>query len=829
VESWLHEEAAGKTITVDGVALDQLGAAEPLPSQLDERLAIARRLVAERCLYGVDINPLAVELAKLSIWLVTLAKGRPFGFLDHNLRCGDSLLGIHRLEQLVQLRMDTDSGQPYQRRLFGQNIEAAVGEAVELRRQLREMPIRDIRDVEAMARMDADARLWLEEPESIADAFIGEVFASGGNATELKNALMSLTMQAGQAIDGDKETLAAMRRRATVALSTDLPTDKPARRPFHWPLEFPEVFTCEKGGFDALIGNPPFMGAKRITGALGESYREHLVQIVADGRRGNADLCAYFLLRAATIAADAGTIGMLATNTLSQGETRQVCLGGLVSNGYSIYRAIKSSEWPGKANLAVSIIWLFHGQWRGDISLDGKVTGGITPALSAQGKITGEPQRLASNIGKAFQGSNIRGIGFALSQEEAISLFESDSRNNDVVFPFLGGDDILSTPDQSPSRWVINFFDWDKETASSYIEPFRIAETKVLPERMKIKDETKRRVLSRDFWKYDSQAKAMYTKINSMTRYMVHPFTSKHHVFGIYQPGITIAHTATVIALNEWDDFAILQSGIHWIWALAYGNKLTTRPQYSPTTCFDTFPFPKRIDSKLSHLGKDFYEKRIAISVAKNIGTTTVHNMIDSPRNDSTEIDELRSLLSEIDNSVLKSYGWDDIDLNHNFYVTQQGVRFTFTEEAGFQLLQRLLELNHKRYEDEVVQGLHGGKSADVAKRKTRSKRIENTAAQRSLFTFDAIPPDDGLYLQAAEPGATYGAGPSHVIIEYLQTHPDWHAKADILTATGITDGQWNTAIADLIASGKVERQGEKRGARYRLATIPEIMEIKND
>jgi type II restriction/modification system DNA methylase subunit YeeA len=55
---------------------------------------IARRLIAERCLYGVDLNPLAVELAKLSIWLVTLAKGRPFGFLDHNLRCGDSLLGI---------------------------------------------------------------------------------------------------------------------------------------------------------------------------------------------------------------------------------------------------------------------------------------------------------------------------------------------------------------------------------------------------------------------------------------------------------------------------------------------------------------------------------------------------------------------------------------------------------------------------------------------------------------------------------------------------------------------------------------------------------------
>lgn len=141
----------GKAITVDGDVLDQLGAEEPLPSQIDERLTIARRLVAERCLYGVDVNPLAVELAKLSIWLVTLAKGRPFGFLDHNLRSGDSLLGIHRLEQLTQLRIDTESCQQYQLRIFGQNVEAAVNEAIELRKRLRATTIRDIQDVEAIA------------------------------------------------------------------------------------------------------------------------------------------------------------------------------------------------------------------------------------------------------------------------------------------------------------------------------------------------------------------------------------------------------------------------------------------------------------------------------------------------------------------------------------------------------------------------------------------------------------------------------------------------------------------------------------------------------
>src|SRR6218665_792490 len=196
VEAWAQAEARGHMVGVGGCVGEADANVEALPCDIEARTIVARRLIAERCLYGVDLNPLAVELAKLSIWLVTLAKGRPFGFLDHNLRCGDSLLGIHRLDQLTQLSMNpTGQGQL---RLFGQNIERAVREAIELRQRLREMPIRDIHDVEMMAHLDADARRRLEVPESIADAFIGEVFASGGSGTGLERTLTSLTVQAGQ-------------------------------------------------------------------------------------------------------------------------------------------------------------------------------------------------------------------------------------------------------------------------------------------------------------------------------------------------------------------------------------------------------------------------------------------------------------------------------------------------------------------------------------------------------------------------------------------------------------------------------------------------------
>ena len=110
VEAWGAAESTGRAITAEGEVGDEIGGLEPLPGDAEDRVLTARRLIAERCLYGVDVNPLAVELAKLSIWLITLAKGRPFGFLDHNLRCGDSLLGIHDLDQLLYLDMATGKG-----------------------------------------------------------------------------------------------------------------------------------------------------------------------------------------------------------------------------------------------------------------------------------------------------------------------------------------------------------------------------------------------------------------------------------------------------------------------------------------------------------------------------------------------------------------------------------------------------------------------------------------------------------------------------------------------------------------------------------------------
>ncbi len=124
--------------------------------------------------------------------------------------------------------------------------------------------------------------------------------------------------------------------------------ERRGQKMFHWPVEFPEVIV-KRGGFDAFVGNPPFMGGSKIATEYGVPYRDHLVDVIAEGRRGQrgqADLCSYFFCRLATLIRSSGHFGVLATNTISQGDTRVVGLDHLIASGLVIYRAIGSQRWP---------------------------------------------------------------------------------------------------------------------------------------------------------------------------------------------------------------------------------------------------------------------------------------------------------------------------------------------------------------------------------------------------------------------------------------------------------------------------------------------------
>ena len=837
VEAWSQAEGTGKTVSVDGEVLDAPDTKEPLPRDTEARTVIARRLIAERCLYGVDLNPLAVELAKLSIWLVTLAKGRPFGFLDHNLRCGDSLLGIHRLDQLTELSMvPTGKGQ---QRLFGQNIQQAVHEAIELRQRLREMPIRDIHDVEAMARLDADARRKLEVPERIANAFIGEVFASGGIGTALESALASLTIQAGQAIDGDREALASMCRRSIVALSTDLPAHKPARRPFHWPLEFPEVFAHERGGFDGIVGNPPFLGGQRITGVTGTSFRDWLVAHIAEGRRGSADLVAYFFLRAWSLLRDGGGFGLLAVNTIAEGDTRQVGLEAMVGVGAVIHAAYPNEPWPGKAAVITSRVHVHKGEWSGERSLLGRPAPFISAFLSDREEWS--PERLKANEGLAYQGSIVLGMGFVLLPDQARTMLDADPRNAEVIFPYINGDDLNSDPEQKPSRWVINFWDWPETKAKTYTLPYEWLEENVKAERLANKDKGARE----KWWLFLRARSELYHAIGRGRHFVRHPDgwspsrsqpprvlaitrVSKTLAFSFVDSNIVFSDATVAFSLGRGRDFALLQSNVHAVFAWQHASRLKSDLRYSQTDALEPFAFPGGFsdaqNDPLDGLGDRLHQERIEVMRTDRIGLTKLYNRFHTDTERDPRIQGLRALQCEMDASVARAYGWDDLDLGHGFHEVpylpeNDRVRFTISETARVEVLRRLSELNRQRYEEEVAQGLHGGNAARSNSLKPRTRRATPRSTPQPMFDFGDIPANENEYLKVAEPRASYQNDSERIVLDHLKANPGWHAKADILGATGITDGEWNAAIADLITGGRVERQGERRGARYRATT----------
>lgn len=765
VESWALVEASGKSVSVDGEALEAEAAKEPLPRDSEARTIIARRLIAERCLYGVDVNPLAVELAKLSIWLVTLAKGRPFGFLDHNLRSGDSLLGIHRLDQLTELSMvSTGKGQ---KRLFGQKIESSLLQAVELRQQLRALPIRDIRDVEAMAELDASSRKKLEVSELVADVFIGEVLISQGKKNLSESIATSLGVLAEQAFSGDKDALLTLHQKSSASLAADLPNNREPRKPMHWCLEFPEVFFGERGGFDAIVGNPPFLGGQKISGLMGDIYREYLVKNIANDVRGSADFVAYFFNQSHTILSRDGIAGLIAVNTISEGDTRDVGLSNIVSKGATIVKAVTNESWPGNANVITSRVVFSAEGWKGKKNLNGIEAPVISSYLSA--RVNWNPVKIDCNKGLAFQGAVILGLGFTLPEKEALSKISENGALSDVLFPYLIGKEVNQDPCQKPSRWVINFWDWSEDKSKTFASLFEQVERLVKPERLLLKDNPSARGYKKLWWQYGKNGKALFHEVGRGYQFDKHPKgwdknknpleqvivfatgATKYPSFTFVPNTYVYANTLCVIASESYSLFACLSSDLHAVWAWEHGSRMKQDLRYTHGDVFETFPFPEGVldgaDESLYELGERFFTERSVYMVSNNKGMTKFYNDLHNPKFFSPEIEKLRILQVELNDALSTSYGFDDLDLEHGFHEVAylpegKNIRFTISEAAREEVLFRLAMLNKERHE--LENGIDkSGRVSQSTKRniklplKDSSSAVVDTEHQMDIFGKD--------------------------------------------------------------------------------------------
>ncbi|HEV2582274.1 MAG TPA: DNA methyltransferase, partial [Ktedonobacteraceae bacterium] len=682
-----------------------------LPADETERLALAMRLVAERCIYGVDKNSLAVEMAKLSLWLITLSKNKPFTFLDHALRRGDSLLGVN-LRQLTSWSMDASPASGAARQMVW--IEPALKRALEVtlkwRRQISTMPENTVRDIENKAGL----LFQVEGAMAILKLGADLLIATTLEQDPKRRSMLQDTLHMDYTL-----LLSSYENSRTIRYTTAIWTmDDDAynklrdevdnllngRRPFHWPLEFPEVFAGleEERGFSAIISNPPFQGGQKITSALGTNYRDYLVEYLANGKRGSADLCAYFFLQASRLVREGGMCGLLATNTIAQGDTREVGLDQIIAAGWSIPYAVPSRKWPGEASLEVAHIWLRHGNWHGAFILNDLPVEGISTFLTPQESVQGKPYRLFANADKSFIGSYVLGMGFVLEPQEALALIEKDPRNRIVLYPYLNGEDLNSRPDQSPSRWVINFHDWPLEQAEMHPDCMKIVREKIKPER----DLNNRKVRREQWWLFAERASGLYSTIAGKERVLVIALTSRTCAFSFNPSDIVFSHATGVFALDKFCHFAILQSAFHVEWAFYYASSMKGDLRYTPSDCFETYPFPLSLQG-LDDIGERCFQHRQAIMLERQEGLTKTYNRFHNPKVQAEEIIKLRVLHREMDEAVVRAYGWDDLTLGHGFHETKLGVRYTISEEARSEVLGRLLRLNHERYAKEVVLGLH--------------------------------------------------------------------------------------------------------------------------
>jgi hypothetical protein len=567
-----------------------LGLREIAQAEQDE--LNARRDVITSCIYGVDINPMAIEMAKLSLWLTSLDRNRPFSFLDDHLAVGDSLLGITSPHQLVDLHFDPVVGRALHRDtldLFTSTIESDLRAAAELRAQITQTGDRDSRDAETKQRLLRRSREITDGLSLAADGLSAASLAGGKDSDYLT--LASLI----GAVSGGTD-LHATALRSWVESRLHRETAPGVHRPAHYPLAFPEVFLGERSGFDAVVGNPPFLGGQKITGAFGVRYREHLVNCLGHGSRGSADLIAYMLLRAESVLDGSnGQLGLIATNTLAQGDTREIGLDYVVERGLDLRAAVKSESWPTEgANLNYCVVWgSRHPRASGVRALvNGASVVSITPSLEPAGRSTWKPKRLAVNSALAFQGANVLGTGFIVQPGDAQRLIESDPTNREALFPYVGGDDLNASPRAVPTRWIINFHDWDFPRAAQYSALMGQVEALVRPERTK--DATGwRKNAAKKWWLYFASRPEMRAAIADLdrvialsrhTKYVVPQLVPKDQVF---DSGVVVIASSDVALL------ALVNSVVHVEWASLRSGTLETRIRYTPTDCFETFPRPR--------------------------------------------------------------------------------------------------------------------------------------------------------------------------------------------------------------------------------------------
>lgn len=751
---------------------------------------LAKRNAILNCIYGVDKNPLAVELCKVALWLEAYVPGQPLNFLDHHIKCGDSIVGLAHREELEngiadeafktlpgddkeiaaaflkknkqesRIRKDKEIGTQFK---LTNTIDNTVQESMAEYRTFNQLPERTPNEIAAKARAyrkftNGKGYNFLKV---MADTQVAQFFIP--KTTANKDRLITdsdfMTILKGFGGWQNQQTSYA------VVVAQE-------KRFFHWFLEFPEVF--QNGGFDCILGNPPYLGGSKISSNYGDYYFNYLLSN-NNNLSGISDLITYFLRRIYLVLSKLGFCSLISTNSISEGDTRESGLEYILRENprTEINFASKSVKWPGTANVFVSLFSMAkdNNLYKLNRILNSNIVKHISSFLLDEQELL-KPFSLKSNSNLLFQGSKFLGDGFLLNNEEREILISSDSRNEKVIQKVLNGKDVNDIYSQKSQRWIINFYDWSIETASLYTLPFQRIVTYVKP----VREKDKRQSRKEKWWIYAERSPSLYESLKSNKKCIVTAVTTKHLCFSIVESDQVFTEALFVHIKNSFLDFLFLQSSIHNEWVRKYATSLETRLRYGNADCFETFPFPQNLSPKLDHIGETYHEHRRQLMLSMQLGLTKTYNAFHAKeikpgitasalQNQDkkaiekqygkevwnlwnhlqksqetctieeaiTGIIQLRELHVQMDNAVLEAYGWAPstgsvggatagvigapIHLRHDFYEVDylpenDRIRYTIHPEARKEILKRLLELNHQIHEEEVKKGLWDKKKA---------------------------------------------------------------------------------------------------------------------
>lgn len=670
------------------VACIQSGEQQPNPHSFRKAL----KQVIRHCIYGVDKNPLAVELCKVALWLESHNPGEPLNFLDHHIKCGDAIVGLAH-------RSDLEKGIP------DEAFKTLPGDDKDIAKTWRDKNVKErkeraAKDLQLKAEFEkttddsvqealAEYKIFSQMPENTTDeierkAKAYQKFIDGKGYTFLKAMADTQLAQFFIAKNSTNKEFLITDADYRLILSgymgwQNRQTAKATvvaleQRFFHWFLEFPEVFANEQGGFDCILGNPPFLGGQKLSGTFGDTYLECIKYLYVP--IGAVDLVTYFFRRIFTLLKPGGFQALISTNTIAQGRAREDGLDIIVKQGGTINFAVKSTKWPGQAAVEVALVSITKQPWRGKFYLGNKEVKTITPYLD-DAETTGNPYPLKQNEGKSFQGSIVLGKGFVLEPHEAEALIQKDPRNREVLFPYLNGDDLNNRPDQSPSRWVINFFDWPIEKAQTYPDCFEIVERLVKPERQR-KDENGnyvlRKPLPEKWWIYGEKRPALYQTIAPLERVLVICRVTKYVKFSFSVSKFVFSDATNILTYDSTLFFSLLESSIHEHWAWKASSTMGgTTLRYSPSDCFETFPLPQQLSpalqQKLEEIGHAYHEHRRQLMLDIQLGLTKTYNAFHCPHI-TIQNPKWATLLNELDNGKslqgvdIKAYDFDKESLN---------------------------------------------------------------------------------------------------------------------------------------------------------------------